>query len=203
MEKYEARIFEAECRVDRLQKILEEEQVENLTKDERIDILSRQVIELTEKLDDHEQYQRRSNIRITGLPEGERETIEECEKLVENFLSQDLKLEGIKISIAHRLGRKRKSEPRPIICRLVRRSDKAVIMRKRKSLKEKKSPVYLSEDLTKKNQRLFRDVRNHSRIKKAWTLDGKVMAEGHNGRRLYNIENAAEIDRLLDRYNNS
>ena len=203
MDRIEARIFEAECRIDRCEKLLEQQQIDSIAKEEKIDKLSRQVADLLEKIDDHEQYQRRSNIRISGLPEGDRESTEECEKLVKSFLSRDLEIEGVEISIAHRLGRRRRSEPRPIICRLVRRADKTAILRKRKTLKERKSPVYLSEDLTKKNQRLFRDVRGHSRIKKAWTLDGKVMAEGHNGQRLFNIGSAADIDRLLDRYNRS
>ena len=204
LERFEARMFDAERRADMLEFELKKRQEECVAKEEKIDNLSRQVTELREKADDHEQYQRRSNIRISGLPEKDRETIEECEKVVQNFLSKELQIEEtIKISIAHRLGRKKTGETRPIICRLVRRADKSTIMRKRKILRERKSSIYLAEDLTQRNQRLFRDVRANPRIKKAWTVDGKVMAEGLNGQKIHNVRSAADVDRLLDRYNRS
>ena len=204
LDKFEARIFEAERRSDSLQLMLEQQHAESMEKDGRIETLSRQVAGLTEKIDEQEQYQRRSNIRISGLPEEERESIQECEKVVQKFLTEELGIkEHIEISIAHRLGRRKTGESRPIICRLVRRADKPIIMKKRKTLREKKSKIYLAEDLTQKNQRLFRDVRTNARVKKAWTIDGKVMAEGFNGQRLFDVRSAADVDRLLDRFNRS
>ena len=107
---------------------------------------------LTGQLDDLEQYTRRTNIRIYGIPESNVESAdsrEDTDILSLNFVKEelgvDLKLEDI--SRSHRVG-KGSSKPRPIIVRLSRHNTKVDILRKRKMRKQNKRPYNVQDDLT-------------------------------------------------------
>ena len=201
-DRFESRLFSIERRVDQVQEEITGLRTECEEKSQLVSHLSQRVDELYTLLDDREQYSRRDNIRIVGLDEKKNETIEECAALVQDFFQQELKIEDkIDISIAHRLGKPRDGQSRPIICRLVKRSHKSTIMRGRKELREKKSKIYISEDLTHTNQRLLRDLKQDQRVARAWTYNCAVNIEGHNGQRLYGVRSVAQVNNLLDRFN--
>ena len=82
---------------------------------------------LTCQLDDLEQYTRRTNIPIYGIPESNVENADPCEDtdiLATNFIKEELgvDLKPEDISRSHRVG-KRSSKPRPIIVRLSRHNE--------------------------------------------------------------------------------
>ena len=82
--------------------------------------------ELEDKLLYQEVYNRRENLRFFGIPEStagaERENTFE---LMRNFLKEELDLENaenIEFQRAHRIGRKKMGEARPVIVRSVSRT---------------------------------------------------------------------------------
>lgn len=133
------------------------------------------------KCNELEQYTRRNSIRIHGMPErswGRRR--ENTLELVSDFLYNKLELET-DIEVAHRVGVKgqNSNNPRSIIVKFVRRSDKLKVMLRRKGLKG--SGVSISDDLTTRNVNLIKEVREYERIEAVWSWDGKVYAKGVNG----------------------
>ena len=201
-DRIEARIFENERKLDHLQERLT--QAESALGDsiQHANHLRQQIQQLHSEIDEKEQYSRRDNIRIVGLPEKKGEKIEECEKTVQDFLKKELEIDTpISISIAHRLGKPKEGYNRAIICRLVKRSDKSVILGRRKKLHQKKTSIFISEDLTAANQRLLRDLKHSDRVERAWTFNCSVNVQGVNGHRLFGVKSVAQVEELLDRYN--
>ena len=164
---FESLKFDLEqCR--NIESILEELKVSNET--------------LTGQLDDLEQYTRRTNIRIYGIPESNVESTdsrEDTDILSLNFVKEelgvDLKLEDI--SRSHRVG-KRSSKPRPIIVRLSRHNTKVEILRKRKMLKKNKRPYNVQEDLTQPRRDILKYLSKDiplNIVDKVWTVDGVIL----------------------------
>ena len=77
-----------------------------------------------------EDRSRRNNIRIDGIKEHNKESWEECERRVHSMLKERLDIENVEIERAHRAGRKSRSTPRTIVCKLLRFKDKRNILRK-------------------------------------------------------------------------
>ena len=73
---------------------------------------------------------RRNSIRIDGIKEHNKESWEECERRVHSMLKERLDIENVEIERAHRAGRKSRSTPRTIVCKLLRFKDKRNILRK-------------------------------------------------------------------------
>jgi len=128
-----------------------------------------------------------------------RETAEETEKIVKKIIEKDMEVkQAVEVSIVHRTGRRRTDQPRPVICRVVRKKDKALIMRSKKNLRQSRPAVSVEEDLTVARLRMVRDLRQNERIAKVWTLDGKVSVEEHNGARVFNASRETDLNSLLD-----
>ena len=130
-----------------------------------------------DKMDDLEQYTRRTNLRIYGIPEAG-EQPEDTDQLTIDFAKSELGVEisPEDISRSHRVG-KRSSKPRPIIVRLVRHNTKVEILRKRRQLKKNKWPYNIQEDLTKTRRDILKYLRNdidEGIIDKVWTADGVI-----------------------------
>ena len=96
------------------------------------------------KLVELEDRSRRNNIRIDGIKEHNKESCEECERRVHSMLKERLDIENVEIERAHRGGRKSRSKPRTIVCKLLRFKDKQNILRKAKLLKG--TNIFINED---------------------------------------------------------
>ena len=85
------------------------------------------------KIDDLEQYTRKDNVRVHGLPEIENEdTIEEVVKLGRKA---GIEITKNDVSTAHRLpGNCSNGKPSTVIVKFVRRDTKTALMRKKKNL---------------------------------------------------------------------
>jgi len=116
---------------------------------EEVVLLQRQIVardetigKLESRLDDMEQYQRRNNIRITGIPE---ESGESTDKIViELAKAIGCDVESYCIDRSHRLGPKNvSSSPRPILAKFVSYATKSLLMRSRRNLRDKSGPDVL------------------------------------------------------------
>ena len=111
---------------------------------------------LERKIDDGEQYTRRTSLRINGIPcgEEEKETNKECLiKVKAEIAKLGLDPESLSIDRAHRLGKQRNDKqgkplPRQMIVRLLYWSDRTKIYQSRP--KEREAEVKFYPDLTKR-----------------------------------------------------
>ena len=158
-----------------------EEKVNNLTEiDMNITELEDKYSQLSAELDNLEQYTRRTNIRLYGIPENEEEN---TDVLAMNFFKDELNVPVAKedISRSHRIGRKSSPtsgrKPRPIIVRLARHNTKVELLTRRRLLKEKRRPFNIQEDLTLSRRKILtylsQDI-EEGIISKVWTIDGTI-----------------------------
>jgi hypothetical protein len=104
------------------------------------------------------------------------ESPEETRDLVIKTLNEKLPGLNLKkedIDTCHRLGKKSEGKGRQIIVRFKSRLTKDAIMRRKKNLPK---PLFVSEDLTKRNHHVLMCVKNKmpDEVDKCWTLNGKI-----------------------------
>nr|KAG5693511.1 hypothetical protein BaRGS_006213 [Batillaria attramentaria] len=167
-----------------------------------------------------EQYGRRNNVRMFGVPESDDETVEACEAKALKIIHEKLGLTKIgprDIDAIHRLGaRKRRQQrrhpqgarddggsdsdsdaekrPRPIIIRFVSRKCTQSVLTNRRKLKN--SGVVIVEDLTQARYSLFMRCREHDKVDDAWTKNGKVFVRGSTDRRVHLIQSLSDLMKL-------
>ena len=134
-----------------------------------------------------QQYSRRNCIRIFGIREEQAENTDDivC-RLAREKLEVNIKKEDIDRS--HRVGRKSTTKPRGIIVKLVSYRTRQEIMSKRRKLKN--TGLSIHEELTKKNQKLLEETKNHSKTHNAWSKDGRIIA-------LIDASNGGTITKLI------
>ena len=130
---------------------------------------------LREQLDDLEQYTRRTNIRIFGIPEPTGTDPEDTNaKAIEFFANQlGITVSADHISRSHRNG-KRGRTPRLIIVRLVHYKTKVQLLRKRRELKARETNFDIWEDLTQCRRDILHYFDNditEGIIDKVWTIE--------------------------------
>lgn len=144
-------------------------------------------VSLKQRTDELEQYQRRNNLRVFGIPEADGE---DTDKLLVDMFKERL---GVDISPdrldrSHRVGegKKRRSEDgaerhRPIIVRFTSYRDRRIVFMAKRKLKA--TGITIREDLTSARVDLLKKATEKFGRGKAWTLDGKVMWVDDRGRR--------------------
>ena len=130
---------------------------------------------LREQLDDLEQYTRRTNIQIFGIPEPTGTDPEDTNaKAIDFFANQlGITVSADHISRSHRNG-KRGRTPRLIIVRLVHYKTKVQLLRKRWELKARETNFDIWEDLTQCRRDILHYFDNditEGIIDKVWTIE--------------------------------
>ena len=152
------------------------------------------------KLDDLEQWNRRSNIRIINLPDpDEKESNENCLQRVMNFLKRAIDIEFLyehEVDICHRVGRYEPGNPRAVIVKFVRRTTKMAVMRGRLRNLPRGSP-FVVEDLTKRRFQLLMKARNFPGARNAWSREGTIYARLW-GDRIIQITEETNWEKLHD-----
>jgi len=167
---------------------------------EKINDLEKVNRQLTNDLDNLEQYGRRSLIRISGIPEpvGEVDTTETVCKLISDI---DPAYKPTDVLRSHRVGKiSQPGRTRQIIVRLADPSVKMRILRSRKNLKKSRhfNSVYINEDLTRTRTKIFyhaRQLLKTKQIENLWTTNGKIIMKEVNG--TINETNTPEAFRTL------
>lgn len=117
---------------------------------------------LKNQLEDLQQYTRRQNVRIFGIPVENNESTEACTKIVSDLLvSNDISLHSM--DRCHRVGKKKKSTnsesfTQPIIVRFGTFRDRTSFYKKRKAIKDK-NKCSISLDLTRERLDLLKSAR--------------------------------------------
>lgn len=139
------------------------------------------------KTDDLEQYQRRNNIRVFGIPESRGEDTDQLiVKLCQEKLDVDLPVSAICRS--HRIGVKSQQEQstdqqrhRPITVRFVSYRDRRRVFEQKKKLKG--SGLVIREDLTATRLEVLRKAVSMFGVRNTWTVDGRVSWINGDGNR--------------------
>ena len=131
------------------------------------------------RLNDLEQYSRKNNIRIFGIPDNDRrESSSKSEELVLKLFKEKLGIPWMNhnsIEIAHRTGRFSEDSNRPIIVKLSHRKIKNEIILNRKKLKGK--GITIAEDLTIENVRRLQKLNALEVCTQSWSFDGKIFCK--------------------------
>ena len=133
--------------------------------------MERKIAKLESSQDDLEQYGRRWNLLIHGIPETDNE---DCENKVRVLCDQKLKvtISPGAIQRAHRLGSKKTERSRPIIVRFTDYKVKQTVYKQKRQLKG--TGLLITENLTPSRQALYKQVRECQSIAASWTNDGNI-----------------------------
>ena len=160
------------------------------SKDELIKSLETRIVTLESANDSIEQYTRRANLRVCGVPE-ENDGEDTDQKVLAVFnakLGMDPPLRPTDFERSHRLGRKADdsdgtTRTRPIIVRFVSERVRDSVYRARTRLKG--HDIYMNEDLTARRAKLAYDARQLKKAKKivdCWSSYGKVIVKDSNNK---------------------
>ena len=156
-----------------------EEQV--LTSKKELEELKQRLYDAEGSHDDLEQYTRKFNLVIHGIPEREEEDNVQNVISLGNILKVNLTRGDI--DIVHRLHTKNKTKTRPIIVRFSNYNAKSQLYKARINLRNATlhdlgaEKIFINENLTAWRARLFREARNVMKKfhnGKTWTVDGKI-----------------------------
>ena len=84
---------------------------------------------------------------------------------------------SVRLSVSHRIGKKMRTKPRPIIAKFVRRDTKTAIMRNKSNLKglDGYKSVFVNDDLTTMRSKLVYELKRDESVTRVWTMNGKIM----------------------------
>ena len=178
-------------------------------KDTRINELEQKVHTLESAIDCQEQYSRRQNLRINGIPDTS--DTEDVTTAVLNLVNTTMtikpQLQRHTIVKCHRLGakvvRRGDQQTRPIIVKFSNESIRDDVLRARFVLKEHNakhsdSRIFLNEELTGIRAKLAQEARvlkKSGKIDDTWTFNGNVMIK-YVAHKICLIRSAADIERF-------
>lgn len=167
-----------------------------------IEKLSKRVAELEEKncllmgnVDSCEQYSRRNNLRIFGLPYEKNENLED--KVIKIFNDKmSIKTDHKQIEYVHRIKSNttqiNSGRNQPVIIRMDSQLRKLVFSKK-KTLKG--SGIVIREDLTKQRLQLYKDAANLFSFKNVWTNQGNIFIS--HGNKIHKIVSHDQLDKVV------
>lgn len=132
---------------------------------------------VVKKINELEQYGRRNNIRINGIPEVGTEDADTTTHTVIETLNnkiENLNLTPQQIDISHRLGPQLPGKKRQIIVKFVSRMIREKVITNRRKFKG--TDIFICEDLTKMNNDVLSSLRlkQKDEIKQAWSKNGNL-----------------------------
>jgi chromosome segregation ATPase len=128
----------------------------------------------------NEQYSRKYNIKVHGIPESRDE--DPLESVNAALQDVDAEIQKDEVTAIHRVPGKR-DEHRPIIIKFQKPTAKTRIMKKRSDIKKLNKGWRISDDVTKANVTLISSLNSDERISSAWYFNGSVYGQ-HGTRRI-------------------
>lgn len=158
----------------------------------KINALEKENENLGKRLDRIEQYSRRNNLRIFGLPELNGEN---TDAVIIDFFRDKLFLTFPPSALdrSHRVG-KTGQNPRAIIVKFCRYRDRELVFQKKKQLRG--TNYVITEDLTVQRVLLKRKAIEKFGIKNVWTADGRVNVK--IGGKVHKLETEVELLQLKE-----
>ena len=164
-------------------------QLENQKLRAKVGILEKKITTLEENGNQLEQYGRRNNLEITGIPDSIDDKNLEG-KVIEILGKIDVKVSGNDIEACHRIGKSRDNSKKTII-RFVNRKNAKKALLNRKELKTigkssiglSNTDIFINENLTPMNNKLAficRKLKKDGHIDKTLSRDGMVCFSSQN-----------------------
>lgn len=175
-------------------------------------------VQMTAKIDDLEQYSRRSCLRIVGIEESANENTNELVLGLANRLNIEVNPEDIEIShrvgpirnvpypgqndgAAEALGERRPSRngrPREIIVKFRNSQARISLLKGRAILRKKKEKtLFINEDLTKHRKSIAyecRQLKRENKIQNTWVYNGDIFIVEKDGMRV-KINHTSELEK--------
>ncbi|KAB0800441.1 hypothetical protein PPYR_06181 [Photinus pyralis] len=132
---------------------------------------NKQLIQLSNELDNFNQHYRRTSLVLYGVPEA---TNEDSDKIILAVAQNNLKvaLDINDLDRSHRLGKRQGDKPRPIIFKLVSYRIRQLLFTNKSKLKG--TSMVLRENLTEKRRMVLSEAAKKYGSRRVWTLDGKI-----------------------------
>ena len=154
-----------------------------------------QKVELTEL----NQYGRRENIELCGIPESVKDNDLETHVL-EVATSMGVKVQANGIHALHRIGKQSNSRPRNVIVRFVnRKSAFSMLKNKRKLNSGKFKRYFIIENLCPYNKRIFNRLyrlKKNKDIHSLWTYNGNIFVKVRENDERQQVFHLNDIDNL-------
>lgn len=147
---------------------------------------------LKERIDHLEQYSRRNNIRIFGMPEKQNENLEDS---VIDIFEKKLNVHVPKEAIEriHRTGRHSEGKTRPVIIKFLSYKTRQQVLNNKKKFKGTNFIVY--EDLTKTRLSILHKVQLKIGRRNTWTHDGSIFFRRDNS--IHAIKSSEDYDKYF------
>lgn len=160
-----------------------------------------EIQQLSTQINDLEQYTRRNNVEIRGLP------LQDGEDLLKTVNEVAVKLQLPPLSEAdydavHRLPSKSKEQAPPIIIKFKSRQTRDKWLGQKNKLKsplERGSPVFLCENLTALNKKLLwqcRSVAKDKGYQYVWVRNGRIFVRREDGTKAVQIKHINDLATL-------
>ena len=158
------------------------------------------------QIDDLEQYTRKHNLEIHGIPESSEENL--SDKIIKLGKVLNVHIVNNDIDICHRMATRRSNGgPRPIIVRFRSYRAKNELYKSKKYLKSvslnnyfhNAGAVYINENLTNYRRELFAKVRKVKKINNwhsAWTIDGKIFVRKSQSDQVHRVHEVEDLDNI-------
>lgn len=129
-----------------------------------------------EKVDTLEQYTRRNNVRVFGIPEEHGEKLEE--KIIAACNKAGIAIIPDNIDRCHRLGIQEEGKFRPVIIKFTSYKHRSALMYNKRKFAGTK--IVVKEDLTKIRYALFKECAQRFGFRNVWTADGVIKVKSDN-----------------------
>ena len=178
-----------------------EEQVKASKKE--LEDMEQRLDEVEAKHDDLEQYTRKFNLVIHGIPEREEE--DNIENVIKLGKLLEVNLSSGDIDIVHRMKTKSKDKPRPIIARFSNYNAKSKLYKARVNLRNVDlqdlgaEKIFINENLTAWRAELFKEARKVKKKYnngKTWTVDGKIFLKTDLTAKVLKIDSYEDLKAL-------
>lgn len=196
-----AMINETNVKFDTLTEEVGKLKLENNELKDKMNVLSQENHELKHAVYSLEQYSRKNNAIITGVPPAEKENTRELVKKIAGVLQ--IKISDYDIAAAHRLPAKGGKIP-AIIVKLNNNDTKTALVKNSKAKKltcanlgwEEESPIFVSDHLTTYNAILLskaRQLKFSGIISHAWCREGKIFIRVNDNDRATIITDISQL----------
>ncbi|KAH8034761.1 hypothetical protein HPB51_002175 [Rhipicephalus microplus] len=118
-------------------------------------------------VDDLNNRMRRNNLVFKGVPEQAAEKWSDTEKLIHEFVTENLGIQPGEIERAHRVGQRKPDRTRPVVVKFLNFKDKSNILKNAFKLKDLATPrVWIEEDFSPRVQLIRKTLRDFARAKR-------------------------------------
>ncbi|XP_072172500.1 uncharacterized protein [Diadema setosum] len=173
--------------------------------------LEGRVDDLTHQINDLDQYHRRVNLEIAGVPEEKGENPEKIVLKIAQKITEDVSAGDI--DIAHRIGKEDDQRgPRPIIVRFTNRRSRNMIYDGRRKLQhfttkdfglrsssKGNGRIYVNENLVASTRELLKETNRARRLagyKYLWTHNGRIYVKKNDGGAISVINRKEDLSKL-------